>query len=133
MQHTILDKVAALNRAPFPIMPTIAQGKFAIGIINNIDIFRKYMTKKLRKMSVEYLWAYSQAILKSLKIVWIPLKEGKDDPQAIFESLNAKGTNSLELDIDIDFDDEGRGRVIDWVCFISFNQTKSPTFYSLGF
>jgi len=59
---------------------------------NKIDIFRKYMTKKLRKMSVEYLWAYSQAILKSLKIVWIPLKEGKDDPQAIFESLNAKGT-----------------------------------------
>ncbi len=59
---------------------------------NRIDIFRKYMQRKLQGASVEYLWAYSQAILKSLKIVWIPLKEGKDDPQAIFESLNAKGT-----------------------------------------
>lgn len=59
---------------------------------NKIDIFRKYMRKKLQNESVAYLWAYSQAILKSLKIVWIPLKEGKDDPQAIFESLNAKGT-----------------------------------------
>jgi len=29
---------------------------------------------------------------EKFKIVWIPLKEGKDDPQAIFESLNAKGT-----------------------------------------
>lgn len=59
---------------------------------NRIDIFKKYMQRKLQGTSVEYLWAYSQAILKSLKIVWIPLKEGKDDPQAIFESLNAKGT-----------------------------------------
>ncbi len=59
---------------------------------NKIDIFHKYMQRKLQNTSVEYLWAYSQAILKSLKIVWIPLKEGKDDPQAIFESLNAKGT-----------------------------------------
>lgn len=59
---------------------------------NRIDVFRKYMQRKLQSNSVEYLWAYSQALLKSLKIVWIPLKEGKDDPQAIFESLNAKGT-----------------------------------------
>ncbi len=59
---------------------------------NRIDIFHKYMQSKIQNTSVEYLWAYSQAILKSLKIVWIPLKEGKDDPQAIFESLNAKGT-----------------------------------------
>lgn len=59
---------------------------------NRIEIFRKYIAKKLQNQSVLYLWAYSQAVLKSLKIVWIPLKEGKDDPQAIFESLNAKGT-----------------------------------------
>lgn len=59
---------------------------------NKVDIFRRYMRKKLQKQSVTYLWAYSQAVLKSLKIVWIPLREGKDDPQAIFESLNAKGT-----------------------------------------
>lgn len=59
---------------------------------NRIDVFRKYMKRKLKNASVEYLWVYSQAIMKSLKIVWIPLREGKDDPQAIFESLNAKGT-----------------------------------------
>lgn len=58
---------------------------------NRIEIFQKYMQRKLQNASVEYLWAYSQAVLKSLKIIWIPLKEGKDDPQIIFESLNAKG------------------------------------------
>ncbi len=34
---------------------------------------------------------YTQAIIKSLKIVWIPLDAKKDDPQAIFESLNDAG------------------------------------------
>jgi uncharacterized protein with ParB-like and HNH nuclease domain len=32
-----------------------------------------------------------KALIKSLKIVWIPLDEKKDDPQAIFESLNDAG------------------------------------------
>ena len=30
-------------------------------------------------------------LLRCLKIVWIPLDSEKDDPQAIFESLNDKG------------------------------------------
>ncbi len=59
---------------------------------NKVDLFHNYMHRKLKNASLEYLWAYSWAILKSLKVVWIPLEEGKDDPQAIFESLNAKGT-----------------------------------------
>lgn len=60
---------------------------------NKIDIFNKYLDKKLRKdfHSVPKLWQLSRILLKSLKIVWIPLDESKDDPQAIFESLNDRG------------------------------------------
>lgn len=60
---------------------------------NNIDKFRHYAAKRLGKefKSVPELWKLCTALLKSLKIVWIPLKEGKDDPQAIFESLNDRG------------------------------------------
>lgn len=60
---------------------------------NNVDLFKHYAEKKLKKdfKSVPELWRLATAILKSLKIVWIPLKEGKDDPQAIFESLNDRG------------------------------------------
>ena len=60
---------------------------------NNIDKFNKYLKKKLSSdfNDVPSLWNLAQAILHSLKIVWIPLDEKKDDPQAIFESLNDKG------------------------------------------
>ncbi len=60
---------------------------------NNVDRFRRYVEKRLPKdfPSVPDLWKLCTALLKSLKIVWIPLKEGKDDPQAIFESLNDRG------------------------------------------
>lgn len=60
---------------------------------NNVDKFRKYIEKILPRdySSVPELWKLCIALLKSLKIVWIPLKEGKDDPQAIFESLNDRG------------------------------------------
>jgi uncharacterized protein with ParB-like and HNH nuclease domain len=60
---------------------------------NNVDLFKHYAEKKLRKefKSVPELWNLATACLKSLKIVWIPLREGKDDPQAIFESLNDRG------------------------------------------
>ena len=37
------------------------------------------------------LWRLTQVLLDCLKVVWIPLDESKDDPQAIFESLNDKG------------------------------------------
>ena len=60
---------------------------------NRIGNFAAYATKKLKKdySDIHRLWQLSQAILKCLKIVWIPLDEDKDDPQAIFESLNDKG------------------------------------------
>lgn len=60
---------------------------------NNIDAFRKYLNKKLSKDfdDIPSLWNLSQILLKSLKIVWIGLDEKKDDPQAIFESLNDRG------------------------------------------
>lgn len=60
---------------------------------NKVDQFKHYAEKKLHKdyRSVPDLWKLATAILKSLKIVWIPLREGQDDPQAIFESLNDRG------------------------------------------
>lgn len=60
---------------------------------NNIDALKKYLNKKLSKNfdDVPSLWQLAQILLKSLKIVWIGLDE-KDDPQAIFESLNDRGT-----------------------------------------
>ena len=61
--------------------------------INKIDALKKYLNKKLSKDydDVPSLWKLSQILLKSLKIVWIALDEDKDDPQAIFESLNDRG------------------------------------------
>lgn len=66
---------------------------------NQIDAFWSYAIKKLKSYSVLALFAFSQAILKSLKIVWIPLDEKKDNPQAIFEGLNDKGMplSAIEL------------------------------------
>lgn len=58
---------------------------------NQIERFWEYAYKKFKTQSVGGLYAISQAVLKSLKIVWIPLDEKKDNPQAIFEGLNDKG------------------------------------------
>lgn len=59
---------------------------------NGIEDFKKYLGKKLARdfSDASSLWMLAQILLKSLKIVWIPLGE-KDDPQAIFESLNDRG------------------------------------------
>lgn len=60
---------------------------------NKINAFKKYAEKRLRRdfHSVPKLWQLAQIILNCLKVVWIPLDEKKDDPQAIFESLNDRG------------------------------------------
>jgi uncharacterized protein with ParB-like and HNH nuclease domain len=60
---------------------------------NKIDGLKKWAEKNIRKEfdSVPKLWQLSEILLESLKIVWIPLDENKDDPQAIFESLNDRG------------------------------------------
>lgn len=66
---------------------------------NQIDVFWNYALRKLKSYSATVLFVFSQAILKSLKIVWIPLDEKKDNPQAIFEGLNDKGMplSAIEL------------------------------------
>jgi len=66
---------------------------------NQIDVFWNYAYKKLKAYNASLLIIFSQAILKSLKIVWIPLDEKKDNPQAIFEGLNDKGMplSAIEL------------------------------------
>ncbi|NDV46877.1 DUF262 domain-containing protein [Paludibacter sp. 221] len=58
---------------------------------NKVDEFIKFANKKIKTYDVPQLWQLTQAIIKSLKIVWIPLDEKKDDAQAIFESLNDAG------------------------------------------
>ena len=60
---------------------------------NRVDEFTKYATRKLKVQfpDVPALWQLAQVLLRCLKIVWIPLDSEKDDPQAIFESLNDKG------------------------------------------
>lgn len=58
---------------------------------NKIDEFDRYVSKQIKNYDVPQLWQLYKAITKSLKIVWIPLDEDKDDAQAIFESLNDAG------------------------------------------
>lgn len=58
---------------------------------NKIDEFIRFATKRLKPMDVPQLWQIYQSAVKSLKIVWIPLDENKDNAQAIFESLNDAG------------------------------------------
>lgn len=60
---------------------------------NNVDKFKEFCEKKLKEEkynTVPNLWRLCLALVDSLKVVWIPLKN-TDDPQAIFESLNDKG------------------------------------------
>ncbi len=57
---------------------------------NKVDAFTKWITKKIKNYDVSQFWNLSQALIYSLKIVWIPLSQ-KDDAQAIFESLNDAG------------------------------------------
>ena len=59
--------------------------------ISKIDALWDYYQRKLNNLSIIELHYLSQALLKGLKVVWIPLDENKDNPQAIFEGLNDKG------------------------------------------
>lgn len=60
---------------------------------NQVDEFLAYAAKKLKQKfgDVPSLWQLAGVLLDSLRVVWIPLDGDKDDPQAIFESLNDKG------------------------------------------
>lgn len=60
---------------------------------NRVEEFQAFAFKKIKAKynNVEALIELSNVILDCLKVVWIPLDAKRDDPQAIFESLNDKG------------------------------------------
>ena len=52
--------------------------------------FERWMGRNFGHMGDEDIWHWARALTECLKVVWIPLGN-RDDPQAIFESLNDKG------------------------------------------
>lgn len=58
---------------------------------NKIDEFVRFVNRRIKTYDVPQLWQLYKAAITSLKIVWIPLNDKKDDAQAIFESLNDAG------------------------------------------
>ena len=52
--------------------------------------FERWMGRKFGDLGDEDIWHWVRALTECLKVVWIPLGN-RDDPQAIFESLNDKG------------------------------------------
>lgn len=61
--------------------------------LNQVDAFVAYVHKQFKQnyKDVPSLRNLADILMNSLRIVWIPLDSRKDDPQAIFESLNDKG------------------------------------------
>ena len=52
--------------------------------------FERWMGRNFGDVGEEDVWHWVRALTQCLKVVWIPLGS-RDDPQAIFESLNDKG------------------------------------------
>ena len=52
--------------------------------------FERWMGRNFGDSGEEDIWRWVRALAQCLKVVWIPLGS-RDDPQAIFESLNDKG------------------------------------------
>jgi uncharacterized protein with ParB-like and HNH nuclease domain len=81
---------AVFNRNPRS--PFLSNDQFLYNSeTNKIDAFVKFANRQLKGLDIPDLYRFYKAVLKSLKIVWIPLDEDSDDPQAIFESLNDAG------------------------------------------
>ena len=57
---------------------------------NNVEKFGKYINKRIKDADDKYLCAYSYAILRSLRIIFVPLDRDQD-AQTNFEGLNYKG------------------------------------------
>lgn len=75
-----------------PVSPFLAADQqLYIPLHNKINMFSNYARRKIKNHDIPQLWQLAQSLLQCLKFVWIPLDEKKDDPQAIFESLNDKG------------------------------------------
>lgn len=67
--------------------------------------FENWMNSRFgdNKMSAQDIWQWTEALTHCLQIVWIPLLNKNDDPQAIFESLNAKGTELAAIDLLVNY------------------------------
>lgn len=75
-----------------PVSPFLSQDQHLYDPkTNRIDEFIAFANKNLKGKDVPTLWNIARAVFDSLRIVWIPLDEKKDDAQAIFESLNDAG------------------------------------------
>ncbi|GAA9993334.1 DUF262 and DUF1524 domain-containing protein [Helicobacter pylori] len=62
-------------------------------IVENFKLFEEWIRKNTDKLGTIFKG------LEKLMIVWIALKEGKDDPQLIFESMNSKGIELTQTDL----------------------------------
>ncbi|GAA8165190.1 DUF262 and DUF1524 domain-containing protein [Helicobacter pylori] len=62
-------------------------------IVENFELFGKWIRKNTNKLETIFKG------LKKLMIVEIALKEGKYDPQLIFESMNSKGIELTQADL----------------------------------
>jgi uncharacterized protein with ParB-like and HNH nuclease domain len=58
---------------------------------NKLKSLAAYLRIFFGKKEVEVLLDWKNILLKSLKVVWIPIDENKDDIQSIFETLNDRG------------------------------------------
>ncbi len=62
-------------------------------IVENFKLFEEWVSKNTDKLETIFKG------LDKLMIVWIALKEKKDDPQLIFESMNSKGIELTQTDL----------------------------------
>ncbi|GAA7055698.1 hypothetical protein HpCHN10_07250 [Helicobacter pylori] len=62
-------------------------------IVENFKLFEEWVSKNTNQLETIFKG------LEKLMIVWIALKEGKDDPQLIFESMNSKGMELAQTDL----------------------------------
>ena len=84
---------AVFGREGNPQTPTLAEDlQLYVPDAGRIHSFNTWLDRNFARKSATYLWRWTSAITQCLKVVWIPLDAEKDDSQAIFESLNAKGT-----------------------------------------
>lgn len=74
-----------------PATPTLQEDLYLYYPNGNISAkFERWMGRNFGDMGDQDIWLWIRALTECLKVVWIPLG-GRDDPQAIFESLNDKG------------------------------------------
>ncbi len=74
-----------------PEAPTLQEDLYLYLPNGNIsNKFERWMGRHFGDMGDEGIWRWIRALTECLKVVWIPLGR-RDDPQAIFESLNDKG------------------------------------------